>query len=377
MSPSVTTFGKGETIFREGSSGQYAYIVKTGQVEISVLRNGQRVVLTRVGPGKCFGEMAAILGGVRSATATAYEHTEAYLVNQPVLEQLMQQASPLLRTIVIALIGRVKQLTEAAAPNAAASTVLISFAIVLELLARASSGGGRNGPDFALASLPYCQCLETLTAAASTLPPFRVKEIVRRMADLNLVRIDGTGERAMVRFEPAKIVANARNITTNMREVITDKLHTDVEFIELDELTRLIEVEAPLILRQMAQGTISPDLFLFRRSEVLKLLQEKGSQFFKKRAFKKIEDLDEFCDIEFVDQETMALTFGEIEPYDLALVLKKQESSVRERALGALSERMRGIMTKTMDSISQVDDIRVAQLEQRIIERIKQIALGV
>jgi len=374
MSATVTTFGKGETIFKEGSSGQYAYIVKVGQVEISILRDGQRIVLTKVGPGKCFGEMAAILGELRSATAIANEHTEAYLISRTVLEQLMQQTNPLLRTIIIALIDRVKRLTETAAPHAAASTVLISFATVLDLLARSSSGG-RARTESAIASLPYSQCVETLIAAA-TLPPFRVKEIFRRMADLNLVKIDGAGEHATVRFEPAKIVANARNLTTHMSSLITDRLHTDVEFIELAELARLVGVEESLIVRKMAQGELSSDLFLFRRTEVMKLLQDNGSQFFKKRTFKKIEDLEEFSDIEFVDQETLGLTFGEVEPYDLALLLKKQDPPIRDRALGVLSERMRGIITQTMNSISQVDEIRVAQLEQRIIERIKQIALG-
>ncbi|CAK0750755.1 putative Cyclic nucleotide-binding domain-containing protein [Gammaproteobacteria bacterium] len=376
MPPTVTTFGKGETIFREGSSGQYAYIVKTGQVEISILRDGQKVVLTKVGPNRCFGEMGVILGEPRSATATAYEYTEAYLVNRTVLEQLMQQANPLLRTIIVALIERVKVLTETAVPHAAASNALISFATILELLARSVGSSGR-GRGEAMASLPYRQCLETLKAAAATLPPFRIKEILRHMADLNLVKIDGGGDHAVVRFEPARIVADARNLTTKMGDLVADKLHTDVEFIELHELARLVEVEEPLLVRKIAQGELPSDLFLFRRTEVLKLLQDKGSQFFKKRTFKKIEDLEEFCDIEFVDQETMALAFGEVEPYDLALLLKKQDPPVCERALSALSGRMRGIITQTMGSINQVDEMRVAQLEQRIIERIKQIALGI
>ncbi|CAK0755987.1 putative Cyclic nucleotide-binding domain-containing protein [Gammaproteobacteria bacterium] len=371
----IATFGKGEIIFREGHTGQYAYIVKTGQVEISILRNGQKVVLTKVGPGKCFGEMSTILGEPRSATATAHEYTEVYLVNRTVLEQLMQQANPLLRTIIIALIDRVKNLTETAVPYAAASTTFISFATVLELLAR-SCGGGHGRTENAIVSLPYTKCFKTLTSTVATLPPFRVKEILRHMANLNLIKVDGGGERTTVRFDPAKIVADAHNLTNKMNSFITDNLHTDVEFIELDELACIVGVEESLILRKIAQEELAAGLFMFRRTEVMKLLQEKGPQFFKKRSCKKIENLNEFCDIEFVDQETLGLIFGEIEPYDLALLLKKQDQLVSERALGALSERMRKVITDTMNSINNVDDIRVVQLEQRIIERIKQIALG-
>lgn len=375
MSATVTTFGKGETIFREGHSGQYAYIVKSGRVEISIMRDGLKVVLTTVGPGKCFGEMAPLLDEPRSATATAHEHTEAYLVNRVVLEQLMQQANPLLRIIVIEFIDRVKCMTEMAAPHAAASSVLISFATVLELLAR-SRGGGRTIEN-TVTTLPYSQCLATLTAAAATLPPFRVKEILRRMAGLNLIKIDGKGDRAMVRFEPSRIVDDASNLTNTMSNLISDRLFSDVEFIELDELARLVGVEESLIISKIAHGELPNDLFMFRRTEALKLLHEKGTQFFKKPTIKKIEDLTEFYDIEFVDQEILGLCFGEVEPYNLALLLKKQDALVRDRALGSLSERMRKIITDTMNAITDIDEIRVAQLEQRVIERIKQIALGV
>ncbi len=375
MPPVVSIFARGETIFREGDAGQHAYIVKVGLVEISILRGGQKIILTKIEPGKCFGEIAVILGEERSATAIAHEHTELYVVNRTLLDQLMQQANPLLRTILIALIERVKRLTAMTAPQAVASNVLVSFATTLELLAR-SSGSGRSQSEVSVTNLPYYQCLETLTAINSSMPPFRVKEIFRRMVDLNLIRIDGVGKLGIVRFEPSKIVAKACEINAKMKGLGNDQLHSDMEFIELAELARLVETEESVIIRKMAQGGFPSDLFLFRRPDVIRLLKDRGRQFFTKRAAKKIEDLGEFCDIEFVNQETLALAFRELDPCNLALVLKKQDKSVRERALDALSPHLRESIIQIMDTISEVDEALGVQLEQHIIERIKQIALG-
>jgi diguanylate cyclase len=52
----------GATLFREGDRGDYAAYLERGRVEISVSRQGQRMVLGRKGPGELFGEMAIIAG---------------------------------------------------------------------------------------------------------------------------------------------------------------------------------------------------------------------------------------------------------------------------------------------------------------------------
>ena len=89
MSLSIKSFAKGEVIFREGGTSRYAYFEMKGKVEISVMRDGRKVVLEKVGTGRCFGEMAPIVGETRSATAVALEYTETYPVDSVTLEQLI------------------------------------------------------------------------------------------------------------------------------------------------------------------------------------------------------------------------------------------------------------------------------------------------
>lgn len=65
----------GEVILRENEPGETAYIIETGQVEVTKEQNGVRVHLAYIGPGKSFGEMSMIDDKPRSATVTAVEAT--------------------------------------------------------------------------------------------------------------------------------------------------------------------------------------------------------------------------------------------------------------------------------------------------------------
>ncbi|MEI8288996.1 MAG: ATP-binding protein [Verrucomicrobiota bacterium] len=72
-------FAAGQEIFREGASGDGVYFVKSGLVEISA-GSGSRRVLSQLGPGEFFGEMAVIELLPRSATASASQETEVYFL---------------------------------------------------------------------------------------------------------------------------------------------------------------------------------------------------------------------------------------------------------------------------------------------------------
>ena len=68
MAAKTRTFEKGELIFSEGQWAELAYVIKSGRVEIFLDRGGQQVTLGTMGPGSCFGEMAPIMGGRRTAS---------------------------------------------------------------------------------------------------------------------------------------------------------------------------------------------------------------------------------------------------------------------------------------------------------------------
>ena len=69
----ITSYKKGEVIFEEDSRGFEMFIIHSGEVRISRKNpNGEgTTILSVLGPGDMFGEMALIDQEPRSATATA------------------------------------------------------------------------------------------------------------------------------------------------------------------------------------------------------------------------------------------------------------------------------------------------------------------
>lgn len=65
------SFGAGEIVFLAGSLGRCMYVIVEGEVEIRSPESEGAVLLTTLGPGQLFGEIALVDGGVRSASAVA------------------------------------------------------------------------------------------------------------------------------------------------------------------------------------------------------------------------------------------------------------------------------------------------------------------
>lgn len=65
-------FAKGETIILAEAEGDALFVIEQGQVKVSLIHEGGReVILSFLGPGEVFGELALLDGKPRSATVTA------------------------------------------------------------------------------------------------------------------------------------------------------------------------------------------------------------------------------------------------------------------------------------------------------------------
>lgn len=77
------TYNAGETIFHKGEPGTSVISIESGRVRIvSYSAEDREVVLSVMGPGDIFGEIAVIDGGERSADAIAMEATEVILLDR-------------------------------------------------------------------------------------------------------------------------------------------------------------------------------------------------------------------------------------------------------------------------------------------------------
>lgn len=93
----------GTCIFNQGDSAEYAYIIDSGAVEISLPKGEGKKVLAILGPGEVFGEMGPVDGYPRSADAVAILDTSLITVDKNQISRRLDASDPfvvgLFRTI--------------------------------------------------------------------------------------------------------------------------------------------------------------------------------------------------------------------------------------------------------------------------------------
>ena len=87
---SERTLVVGEYLFREGESAEFAYIIKSGVIEVVKSGLDGEIVLAEIKPGSLFGEMALIDGSPRSASARAKEECVLTEVRSDAFEQYIR-----------------------------------------------------------------------------------------------------------------------------------------------------------------------------------------------------------------------------------------------------------------------------------------------
>jgi NADH dehydrogenase len=86
----------GQTVFREGDRGDWLYVVVDGEVEISQKVPDQgEVVVRRLGPGECFGEIALVSERPRTATARCATRVDLLAVDRDAFNALFSTLPPL------------------------------------------------------------------------------------------------------------------------------------------------------------------------------------------------------------------------------------------------------------------------------------------
>jgi len=99
---------KNEIIFKEGQSGDCAYLIESGQVEIFVTNKEESTPLALLGPGEIFGEMAMLDGSRREASAKANTEVVLSVVSKEALSERIDEADPIVRLLITMLISRTR-----------------------------------------------------------------------------------------------------------------------------------------------------------------------------------------------------------------------------------------------------------------------------
>jgi CRP/FNR family cyclic AMP-dependent transcriptional regulator len=100
----ILRYQAGASIMREGQAGIYMYVVKSGQVVISI----REKVVEVVNPGGTFGEMALVDQSPRVADATAHIYSELLTVDRPSLIEAVKAQPAFAMAMLRAVVERLR-----------------------------------------------------------------------------------------------------------------------------------------------------------------------------------------------------------------------------------------------------------------------------
>src|SRR5262249_5485589 len=96
---SLVSLEPGEHLFREGGSGDAAYVGVEGEVAVQA-EGPPRVEMQRLGPGAFLGEVALMTDQPRSATVTALSPAELLRIDRVTLSRVLEHHGDVLRAVL-------------------------------------------------------------------------------------------------------------------------------------------------------------------------------------------------------------------------------------------------------------------------------------
>lgn len=109
----VRVFETDRIIFRQEDEGDGLYIVRSGTVKIVVsTAEGEESVIALMFPGDCFGELAVLDRGPRSASAIAVERTETLFIRRDDFLAFLERSPQVMMRIIRLLCQRLRRTDE-------------------------------------------------------------------------------------------------------------------------------------------------------------------------------------------------------------------------------------------------------------------------
>jgi CRP-like cAMP-binding protein len=154
------TYRRGERIVRQGEPGDALYVLLRGRVKVvAETASGEEPVLTVLGPGELFGEMALLDGGPRAATVVALEAVHAAVLGRDDFRALLRRSPDAAERVLASLTGMIRR-TSQQITDLLALTIPARLAKKLLELGAAHGravGRGANGTDVVAIEVPLTQ----------------------------------------------------------------------------------------------------------------------------------------------------------------------------------------------------------------------------
>ncbi len=367
-------FYAGDIIYTEGMTSSHMYVIKEGEVDFYVVREEKRVIVRSLGKGQCFGMDSRLLNSGRTTNAVARTYCELYLIENEKLDAELRVLPRLVSGILQTLAKQSTMDNELIATRINYQPDVLVYAQLLYLLGIADIGKQKADAVVSQSHSALARpALSDVFSSARILlghSDIHIRDSVGKLVMLHLVRIEdenGSGKRVI--FAPKDILGLARRISKSHK----DHGKLDYEYIGVDEFSALVDVDRAILLKKLGSSEFAEDIFTFRKSEIMRLLNDKGRKFFVERKIKLPQDFTDISDIEFADQKSAFDVISRYDIYDLAKLFgTMQEEVVKDKIMACLSRSKRQELENEISTLQEVDAVEVQQISQAIILSIKE-----
>jgi len=105
-------YAQDQVIFIEDENSTDAYVLESGKIGVFKTIEGSSVRLAILEKGAVFGEMAAVTGERRSATAMALEPSVVVRISQTIVQQRLATCDPFIKALIHILINNLGRINE-------------------------------------------------------------------------------------------------------------------------------------------------------------------------------------------------------------------------------------------------------------------------
>jgi CRP-like cAMP-binding protein len=105
-------YEKDKVIFREGQESTDTYVIESGRIGVFKTAEGKQVRLAVLEKGAMFGEMAAVTGDKRAATAMALEQSVLVKISRTMVQQKIGACDPFIKALIHILINNLNRVNE-------------------------------------------------------------------------------------------------------------------------------------------------------------------------------------------------------------------------------------------------------------------------
>src|SRR5579871_6102218 len=106
------TYEKDQIVFPEGENSTDAFVVESGRIGVFKSTDGKSVRLGVLEKGAIFGEMAAVTGATRSATAVALETSVVVRISRTIVQNKLSGCDPFVKALIHILINNLGRINE-------------------------------------------------------------------------------------------------------------------------------------------------------------------------------------------------------------------------------------------------------------------------